>query len=326
MRRRDVSRWLSTGLVAGAFGWPAARAQAWPSKPIKLVNPFPPGSPVDVVARPLAQKLQDLLGQPVVVEYKAGAGGTLGAEQVARAPADGYTLLVTSASTHVIAPSLRRNLPYDAQKDFTPLALLAYGPTAIVAHPSVPAQNLAEFVQHARANPGKVAYASSGLGTILHLSGELFASRTGVQLLHVPYKGAVPASTDLLGGQVQVMFDSITNAAPQVRAGKLRALAVLTPQRSPLMPDVPTAIEQNFTGLEFPAWIGAFAPSGLPPPVAERLAQALKTIMEQAETRERFTQAGLIPSQLQGEAFAREMASQARFVGELVRSARIELQ
>lgn len=328
MHRRHFGQFVAaslTGSVVSSLVVLPSQAQSFPNRPIKLINPFPPGSPVDVVGRPVAQRLQELLGQAVVVEYKAGAGGTVGAELVARSPADGYTLLVTSASTHVIAPVLRKNLPYDALKDFTPLGLMAHGPTAIVVHPSVPVNTLAEFVQYARAHPGKIAYASSGPGTILHLNGELFAARTATQLLHVPYKGAVPAATDLLAGQVQAMFDSITNAAPQVRAGKLRGLAVLTPQRSPLMPDVPTAVEQGFQGLEFPAWIGVFAPAGLPRDVAAQLSQAIKTIMGQADMRDRFTQAGLIPASLQDAEFAREIMAHQRIVGELVRSAKIEL-
>lgn len=322
MNRRESVVWLAAGLLAGR----PALADAYPSRPIKMINPFPPGSPVDVVGRPLALKLQEQLGQPVVVDYKAGAGGTIGAELVAKSPADGYTLLLTSASTHVIAPMLRKSLPYDALKDFVPLALVAHGPTAIVVHPSVPANNLAEFVRYAKANPGKLAYASSGLGTILHLNGELFASKTGTNLLHVPYKGAVPASTDLLAGQVQLMFDSIANSAPQVKSGKLRALAVLTPQRSPLMPDVPTAQEQGFKGLEFPAWIGLFAPAGTPKDVVERLGKSLQAIGNQADTRERFVQAGLVPEMLPQADFAREIAAHQKVVAELIRTANIPLQ
>jgi tripartite-type tricarboxylate transporter receptor subunit TctC len=322
MNRRDAALLLAAGALAGTRAW----AQAWPTHAVKIINPFPPGSPVDVVARPVAQKLSELWNQPVVVDSKAGAGGTLGAELVARAQPDGHTLLVTSASTHVIAPVLRKSLPYDAQKDFVPLALLAHGPTAIVVHPSVPVRTLAEFVQYAKANPGKLAYASSGPGTILHLNGELFASKTGTQLLHVPYKGAVPASTDLLAGQVQAMFDSITNAAPQVKAGKLRALAVLTPQRSPLMPDVPTAQEQGFQGLEFPAWIGMFAPANTPPAVIARIRDSLKTLMGQADMRERFVQAGLIPALVQEAEFAREIAAHQKIVADLVRTANIPQQ
>lgn len=319
MKRREAALLIAAGALAGRPAW----SQGYPSRTVKIINPFPPGSPVDVVARPVAQKLQELWAQPVVVDSKAGAGGTLGAELVARAPADGYTLLVTSASTHVIAPVLRKSLPYDALKDFVPLALVAHGPTAIVVHPSVPARTLVEFVQYAKANPGKVAYASSGPGTILHLNGELFASKTGTQLLHVPYKGAVPAATDLLAGHVQLMFDSITNSSPQVKAGKLRALAVLTPQRSPLMPDVPTATEQGFQGLEFPAWIGLFAPAGTPPEVVGRINDSLKTLMGQADMHERFVQAGLIPALVQDAAFASEIAAHQKIVADLVRTANI---
>jgi tripartite-type tricarboxylate transporter receptor subunit TctC len=293
---------------------------------VKMINPFPPGSPVDLVGRLVAQKLQETWGQPVVVESRAGAGGAVGAEAVARAPADGYTLLVTSASTHVIAPALRKQLPYDAQKDFAPLALAAYGPTAVVVHPSVPVQSLSQLVAYAKANPGKVAYASSGLGTILHLSGELFAYRTGVELLHVPYKGAVPAATDLLSGQVQLMFDSISNAAPQVKAGKLRALAVLTPQRTPLMPDVPTGQEAGFDGLDFPAWIGFYAPAGTPREVVMQINRALQSVMGQAEIRDRFMQGGLIPAMVVDSDFGRLVGEQQKIVADLVRAARIPQQ
>jgi tripartite-type tricarboxylate transporter receptor subunit TctC len=323
MNRRDAALLLTAACFAGTR---ASAQGAYPNRAVKLINPFPAGSPVDAVARPIAQRLQEAWGEGVVVESKAGAGGTLGAEFVARAPADGYTLLVTSASTHVIAPALRATLPYDPLKDFVPLALAAHGPTAIVVHPSVPARTLAEFVQYAKANPGRVAYASSGPGTILHLNGELFASRTGTQLLHVPYKGAVPASTDLIGGQVQAMFDSISNSAPQVKAGKLRALAVLTPQRSPLMPDVPTAAEQGFTGLEFPAWIGFFAPARTPPDVIAKITGTLETIMAQPALRDQFTQSGLIPTFVREDEFARLITTHQKMVADLVRTAKVPQQ
>ena len=322
-----MDRRQATLLFAGtALAGPAAWAQAYPGRAVKIINPFPPGSPVDVVARLVAQKLGEAWNQPVVVDSKPGAGGTMGAELVARAPADGYTLLVTSASTHVIAPALRKTMPYDAMKDFTPIALIAHGPTVVVVHPSVPVRTLAEFVQYAKANPGKVAYASSGSGTILHLTGELFASRTGTELLHVPYKGAVPASTDMLGGQVQAMFDSISNAAPQVKAGKLRALAVLTPTRSSLMPDVPTAIEAGFPGLDFPAWIGLFAPANVPRDVVTQTLKALNAAMAQPETRERLVQAGLVPAMVLEADFARTIVANQKVVADLVRQANIPQQ
>lgn len=322
MKRRDAAALLAALPFASWAQSPAA----YPTRPVKLINPFPPGSPVDAVARPLAQKLQEAWGQAVVVENKAGAGGTLGADLAAQAQPDGYTLLVTSASTHVIAPVLRKSLPYDAAKDFAPIALVAHGPTAIVVHPSVPARTLAEFVRYARANPGKIAYASSGPGTILHLSGELFSARSGTQLLHVPYRGAVPAATDLLAGQVQLMFDSIANAAPQVKAGKLRALAVLMPTRSALLPDVPTADEQGFDGLEFPAWIGLFAPVRTPPAVLAQITHTVREVTGKADLRERYLQAGLLPADVTGADFGRLVAVHQKTVAELVRTAKIELQ
>ena len=322
----NIQRRQLAALLAGAVWGPAWAQGAYPARPVKVINPFPPGSPVDLVGRLVAQKLQDAWGQPVVVESRAGAGGAVGAEAVARAPADGYTLLVTSSSTHVIAPALRRQLPYDVNKDFAPIALVAYGPTVVVVHPSVPVQSLAELVAYAKARPGKVAYASSGLGTILHLSGELFAYRTGVDLLHVPYKGAVPASTDLLSGQVQLMFDSISNAAPHVKAGKLRALAVLTPQRTPLMPEVPTGQEAGFEGLDFPAWIGFYAPAGTPRELVVQITRSVQSVMAQADIRERFAQGGLIPASVTDADFARQVTAHQKIVADLVRAARIPPQ
>ena len=322
----NIQRRQLAALLAGAVWGPAWAQGAYPARPVKVINPFPPGSPVDLVGRLVAQKLQDAWGQPVVVENRAGAGGAVGAEAVARAPADGYTLLVTSSSTHVIAPALRRQLPYDVNKDFAPIALVAYGPTVVVVHPSVPVQSLAELVAYAKARPGKVAYASSGLGTILHLSGELFAYRTGVDLLHVPYKGAVPASTDLLSGQVQLMFDSISNAAPHVKAGKLRALAVLTPQRTPLMPEVPTGQEAGFEGLDFPAWIGFYAPAGTPRELVVQITRSVQSVMAQADIRERFAQGGLIPASVTDADFARQVTAHQKIVADLVRAARIPPQ
>ncbi|RYZ01782.1 MAG: tripartite tricarboxylate transporter substrate binding protein [Comamonadaceae bacterium] len=319
-------RTATTALLGLALAPLAARAQAWPTRTLKIINPFPPGSPVDVVSRAVAQALEGGLKQTVIVDYKAGAGGTIGAAEVARAPADGYTLLVTSSSTHVIAPALRKQLPYDAVKDFVPVAMIGYGPTVIVVHPSVPANTLAEFVQYAKANPGKVSYASSGPGTILHLSGELFSHRTGAQLLHVPYKGAVPASTDLLGGQVQTMFDSISNAAPQVRAGKLKALAVLTPNRTPLLPGVPTAVEAGFTGLDFPAWLGVFAPAGLPKDVTDKLAGTLQAAIAQGEVRDKLMQSGITPAFMTGDAFAAKLAADQKLVADLVKVANVPQQ
>jgi tripartite-type tricarboxylate transporter receptor subunit TctC len=310
-------------LVSLAF---PAWAQAYPSRPIRLINPFSAGSPVDVVARPIAQRLSDILRQPVTVENRAGAGGTIGADFVAKAPPDGYTLLVSSSSTQVIAPLLKSALPYDATRDFKPLAMMADGPTAVVVHPSLPVKTLDEFIVYALKHPNAIAFASSGPGTLLHISGELFAAKTKVQLLHVPYKGAVPASTDLVGGQVQVMFDSVANSVANVKAGRLRALAVLGRERSPLLPDVPASEELGYLGLSLPAWIGFFAPSGTPSGVIDVLSGALTTIAADGDIRARLQGNGLLPRFLPTRAFEADLVQQTKALGPLLRSINLKLE
>ncbi|MFC0389295.1 Bug family tripartite tricarboxylate transporter substrate binding protein [Muricoccus vinaceus] len=308
-------RWIAmlAGCVMAAWSGLAA-AETYPARGVRLVNPFPPGSPVDFVARLAAEELQKELGQFFVVENRPGAGGTIGANYVAKARPDGYTLLVTSSSTQVIAPVVRAEMPYDPIRDFRPVSLVAQGPVLIVAHPSLPVTTLRELVDRARQSPEAIAYGSSGTGTILHLAGELFQSRTETRLLHVPFNGAVPASTALLGGQVQLMFDSISNAAPQARAGQLRALAVMTPQRFTGLPDVPTAAEAGMAGLEFPAWIGVFAPAGTPDNVVLMIERALRQRLATPVMTERMLGAGLIPELMGGAAFAAALPDQIRFI------------
>jgi len=310
-----VVRWIAmlAGCVMAAWSGLAA-AETYPARGVRLVNPFPPGSPVDFVARLAAEELQKELGQFFVVENRPGAGGTIGANYVAKARPDGYTLLVTSSSTQVIAPVVRAEMPYDPIRDFRPVSLVAQGPVLIVAHPSLPVTTLRELVDRARQSPEAIAYGSSGTGTILHLAGELFQSRTETRLLHVPFNGAVPASTALLGGQVQLMFDSISNAAPQARAGQLRALAVMTPQRFTGLPDVPTAAEAGMAGLEFPAWIGVFAPAGTPDNVVLMIERALRQRLATPVMTERMLGAGLIPELMGGAAFAAALPDQIRFI------------
>lgn len=320
-------RWIS--MLAGAalaLSAGLASAETYPARGVRLVNPFPPGSPVDLVARLAAEELQQALGQFFVVENRPGAGGTIGANYVARARPDGYTLLVTSASTQVIAPVVRAEMPYDPLKDFRPVSLVAQGPVIVVAHPSLPATTLLELVAQSRRSPDALAYASSGTGTILHLAAELFQARTGTRLLHVPFNGAVPASTALLGGQVQVMFDSISNAAPQVRTGAIRALAVMTPRRFAGLPDVPTAAEAGVPGLEFPAWIGIFAPAGTPDDVVQALERALKDRLGTPAMTERMLNAGLIPDLLGGTAFAAALPDQIRLVQGIAAAANVPKQ
>jgi tripartite-type tricarboxylate transporter receptor subunit TctC len=319
------ARLLAACLVVA--GWAsAAAAETYPVRRVTMINPFPPGSPVDVVARMTAEELQKEFGQPFIVDNRAGAGGVIGANVVARARPDGYTLLLTSASTQIIAPVLRAEMPYDTIRDFRPVSLIAWGPTLVVVHPSLPVRSLQELVAYARANPEAVAYGSSGTGTILHLSGELFQERTGTRLLHVPFSGAAPAATALLGGQVLLMFDSINNAMNQVRAGQLRGLAVLTRERFAGLPDVPTAAEAGMTDLEFPAWIGLLAPAGTPDDVVQALERAVRQRLGAPAVAERLRAAGLFPELSTSADFAAALPRQIALIERIAAAARIPKQ
>ena len=236
-------------IAAGARSQRFARAQAWPSKPIKWIVPFAPGGTTDILARTVGEKLSMALGQPVIIENKPGAGGGVGAEFVAKAAPDGYTIMGGTISTHAINASLYRNLPYDPVKDFVPITLIARVPNMLVVNPRVPANNVKELIALLKANPGKYTFASSGNGTSQHLSGELFKSMAGVDMQHIPYKGSPPALQDVVGGQVTMTFDNITTAWPLAKAGKLRALAVTTAKRSSIAPDVPTLAESGLARL-----------------------------------------------------------------------------
>ena len=227
-------------VLLAAAGGALAQAPAYPSKPIRLVVPFPPGGATDILAREVAQKLTEAWGQSVVVDNRPGAGGNIGAELVARAAPDGYTLLMGTVGTHAINASLYAKLPYDHVKDFAPVILVAGVPNVLVVNPALPVNTVAELIAYAKANPGKLNFASSGNGTSIHLSGELFKVMAGVQMTHVPYKGSAPAVADLISGQVQLMFDNLPPSLPQIKAGKLRALAVTSATRAPALPDVPT--------------------------------------------------------------------------------------
>ena len=284
-------------LIVLAFMWMsgAARAQGWPSKPIRLVSPFPPGAVVDTLCRTLAPPLGEALGQPVVVENRPGAGGNVGMEFVAKAPADGYTLGMGSIGTHGINASVYARMPFDPVRDFAPITFVASNINVLVVHPSVPANDVRELVDYARSHPGKLSYGSAGAGTSQHLAGELFKQSTGVKMTHVPYKGAGPAVSDLLGGQIPLMFVDISAVLAHIRAGKLRALAVLTRERTPLL-DVPTAIEQGLAGFEVNAWFGLFAPAGTPRDVVMRLSTETGRALRLPATRERLESLGLTPA------------------------------
>jgi len=261
-----------------------------PGKPVRIVVGFAAGGGTDIMARQLAPRLSDALGVPVVVENRPGASTALGALEVARSAPDGHTLLYTFNGTFTQNPHTIASLPYDAQRDFTPISLAARGPLVLVAHPSLPVHDVRELIAYGRANPGVLNYASFGIGTSSHLFGELLARQTGVPLLHVPYKGAGDAAKDLLAGRVPLMFDSATSALPQVKAGRLRALAVVAERRSPFLPDVPTFAEQGVAGIDLSGWLGFWGPAGLPPDVVAALNAAIAKVLALPDLREQFAQ------------------------------------
>ena len=293
--RRTV---LSTiALAAAAATLPlGASAQNYPTKPITIVVPFAAGGTTDILARLVGQHLSTELGQPVVVENKAGAGGNIGAAYAAKAAADGHTLFMGTVGTHAINASLYKKLPYDPVKDFAPLTRVAMVPNLLVAHPSQPFKTVSEMIAYAKANPGKINFGSPGNGASPHLSGELFKSMTKVDMVHVPYKGSAPAVSDLLGGQISIMFDNLPSVIPHVRSGKLRAIAISTAKRSADLPDVPTIAEAGVPGYEATSWFGLFAPAATPAPVLAKISTALGKVLANADVRKKIDDQGGEPA------------------------------
>ncbi|MBI3068925.1 MAG: tripartite tricarboxylate transporter substrate binding protein, partial [Betaproteobacteria bacterium] len=269
-------------------GAAAAAAPGYPSKPIRVVVAYPPGGPNDLSARTVAQKLTEALGQPVLVENRAGAAGNIGSHAVAKSAPDGYTLL-NGASALTIAPALTRNLNYDVVKDFAPISLTAASSFVLAVHPSVPVSSVKELIALARTRPGQLNYASSGVGAPPHLAGELLKTMANINIHHIPYKGVGQSISDLVGGQVDMMFTSPPNAIPHVRAGKLKALAVSTAKRSPLLPEVPTVSESGLKGFAIGTWFGLLAPAGTPRDIVDRLNASIVRIIADAEVRERLS-------------------------------------
>jgi tripartite-type tricarboxylate transporter receptor subunit TctC len=300
---------------------------AWPNdKIIRMVVPFAAGGSTDLIARKLAEGLSKNLGANVIVENRPGAGGTVGTDYVARQPADGYTILMGSVSTHGSAPCIYGNLPYDAAKDFTPLAVVATIPNVIVVNKQLPAQDLQSFVALAKKDPGRYTYASNGPGTSNHLASAFFTSAAGISMTHVPYRGSGPALIDLLGGQVNMMMDVIMTSYPYIKAGKLRALAVTSAQRSPMLPDVPTVAESGYPGFEAIVWFGMFGPAKLPADIANRLSQAIVAVQNGPDMKSYLESTGSQVSSVTGKDFAAMIKEDNAKWCKVVKQANIRLE
>jgi len=310
-------------LVAVALGALAlgAQAQAWPERRIALVVPYPAGGPVDVSARLLAPKLQAALGQPVIVENKPGAGGGIAADYVAKSAPDGYTLVMGAIATHAINPALLPSVPYDPIADFRHVALVVQVPNVLVVNAELPAKSVGELVALAKARPGKLDFASGSTGSTGHLAGELFKSMTGTFMVHIPYKGAGPAVADLLAGRVHLMFDNLASALPNVKSGKVRALAVTTAKRSGFVPELPTLDESGLKGFDMTTWWGVMAPGKTPAPVADRLNAEILKAMEAPDVRERLRTMGSEPSSVRTPAqFTAFVDAERRLYAKLVKA------
>jgi tripartite-type tricarboxylate transporter receptor subunit TctC len=315
---------LAAAAAALCLGSSLAAAQAWPEKPVTLVVPFPAGGTTDVLARALAEKLQQSLGQTVIVESKPGAGATLGADYVAKAKPDGYTLLV-GAVHHTIATSVYKKLPYDFQKDFAPLTVIAMVPNVLAVSAASPAKTVAELVAMAKTAKPELNFGSNGNGTAQHLIGTQFQNQTGVTLLHIPYKGSGPLTTDLLGGQVTMSFDTITPVLPHIQAGKLRPLAVTTAKRSSALPDVPTLAESGLAGFDIGTWFGVLAPVATPKPVLTRLSDEMMRIIRSPDFQKRMAEIGAEPVGNTPEQMASQIKNDTDKFARLVKDAKVTI-
>jgi len=311
---------LAAGMALAPWPAPAQAPDAWPSKPLRLVLPFPPGGGTDILGRLIAERLTASLGQPVVTENRGGAGGNVGAEAAAKSAPDGYTIVLVAPSL-AISPSLYSKLNYDPAKDFAPISLVATVPNVMVTHPSVPARTLQEFIALAKSKPGGMNFGSGGNGTSNHLAGELFNIVAGVELVHVPYKGVNLAMNDVLSGEVHLVVIGIPAAAPHIKAGKLRALALIAPQRSPALPDVPTVAEAGLPNFEVTTWYGVLAPAGVPGPIVARLNAEFVKIMHAPELKERLAAMATEPRTSTPEEFAAYIKQEIAKWAEVVRKA-----
>jgi tripartite-type tricarboxylate transporter receptor subunit TctC len=309
-----------TAAAAVALCTATVFADAYPSKPIRLIVPFTAGGTTDNLGRLLASRLSEKLGQSVVVDNRGGAGGNIGMDLVAKAPADGYTLLFGTVGTSSINPSLYKRLPFDAQKDFTPIAPFASVPNILVVNPNVPVKSVSELVAYSKSKPNTLNMGSAGSGTTNHLSGEMFKSMTGASMTHVPYKGSGPAMADLLGNQIQLMFDNLPGSLPQVKSGGLRALAVTGATRSPTLPDVPTMVEAGVPGYVAEVWFGVIAPKSLPKEILAKLSQEITQISQEKATVDKLAGQGATPMSSTPAEFAQRIQSDTEKWANIVRA------
>ncbi len=316
---------VGTSMFLGAMLVSSAMA-AYPEKPITLVVPYPAGGATDTLARKLAEPLSKALGQNVLVENKAGAGTAIGAAAVARSPADGYALLISSNTTFTVNPALKSKLQYDPTKDFEGIGVIGTSPLVLLANPSLPANNVQELVALAKKEPGKLSFGSFGNGTTAHLAGEMFKVMAGVDIVHVPYKGSAPAMNDLIGGQIPLTFDTNVASMPQLAAGKVKAIAITAKQRYPQMPNVPTMAESGYPDYEMVPWVVIVAPKGLPDDVRKKLSGALESVMKQPAVQADMTKAGLVVNFEPGSAYAERVAKELPLLKEYVKKANIPVE
>ena len=321
-----VSRPFAHLIALVCFAFAGSAFAQFPDRPVKIVAPSTPGDAPDVIARALADKLGAALGQPVVVENKPGAGGVVGSEFVAKAPADGYTLIMGNAGSHGINAALYANLPYDPVRDFAPVALVSTAPNVMVVNPSVPATTVTEFIAYAKANPNKLNYASGGNGSSAHLSAELFKQMAGIEMMHIPYKGASPAIADVIAGNAQVFIGNLPPVLPQIKAGKLRALGVTTLTRSAELPDVPTIAEAGLPGFETVAWFGVFAPAATPAPLLAKIGDAVTAIFNDPPVKEKLAALGLVVMPVTRAELADMIRRDSDVRAALIKSANIQAQ
>jgi tripartite-type tricarboxylate transporter receptor subunit TctC len=319
--RRAFTLALAATFAAGSFTALPAAAQAYPTKPITIVVPFAAGGTTDILARVIGEALKKELGQPVVIDNRAGAGGNIGAALAAKAVPDGHTLFMGTVGTHAINAALYKKLSFDPVKDFAPLTRVAMVPNLLVANPARPYKTVKELVAYAKSKPGQVTFGSSGNGSSIHLSGELFNSLAKVDMIHVPYKGSAPAVTDLVGGQIDIMFDNMPSAIQHVRNGRLRAIAVTTAKRSPELPDVPTIAEAGVPGYEATSWFGMFAPAATSAPVVAKLNAALVKVLADADVKKKLAEQGAEPYSEKPEQFAEFIRKESAKWSQVVKAA-----